>query len=531
MRTSYYVPVLWMSAAAIVIASLGAATLSDYPPPTCDETTYASAGVSLLAHGSVAVTIFPAGTANGADVNITRFGRSYVYGLAGLFAIFGASLTTARSFSLAGWLIASILTGLLGAVSFDWRVGAAGALLVGTGTKVFLAAHLVRPEMWTTAAVLLAVILANRVVQRPSAPGWLALTAGLAAIWPADFHLLGFAFSAGLTVALGFELGLRRSWRLLSWFGAGLAVGVIAWLWTRQLNGDWTYLNQIQAVALAPVTGGAGRWLANLSGFPEWLYTVFWVAAGPISLVEAGLALMGLGLAWLRPTPPARLLVITGLISMGLFAVGTNVRWIQYAVLWGPLWALPGLAAVLLLGEQFAGRIVFRGSQALVPIMIATLIGANLAADGWLVYRYRGSNFEAMGAQFRVLTRPGSRVLADPVWWWALGSDRTFLSEDYVGLLKFLDQPVVAKFLGLPAGADTSAGLAALKARLRPDYVILDAAVGCQTDAGALSRAYSAYIAADCLLVGKVDGAWISDPSRFAIQVGQTAQVYQCRSP
>ena len=40
---------------------LFAATIGTYPPPTCDESIYASSAVALLEHGDFGVTLFPAG--------------------------------------------------------------------------------------------------------------------------------------------------------------------------------------------------------------------------------------------------------------------------------------------------------------------------------------------------------------------------------------------------------------------------------------------------------------------------------------
>ena len=105
-------------------------------------------------------------------------------------------------------------------------------------------------------------------------------------------------------------------------------------------------------------------------------------------------------------------------------------RLVQYGVLWSPFWYLLGVGAFVDAANSVGARFPVGQRVIAGTVLVVTILLAQLFAAVWLSYRYRGSNYREMESKLRALVPAGARVLADPVWWWALRDGRTFLSEE-----------------------------------------------------------------------------------------------------
>ena len=160
--------------------------------------------------------------------------------------------------------------------------------------------------------------------------------------------------------------------------------------------------------------------------------------------------------------------------------------------------------------------------------LLVTLLLAQLFAAGWLSYRYRGGNYRQLEASLRTLVPAGARVLADPVWWWALRDGRTFLSEEYFIVLLQTQHAAVRDFLGIDSQLQTTPALARTLDLLRPDYVALDNALACQDGPGEQALALQQLVRTRCRPVGTVAGAWLGDAGKSISQLAQQTTVYAC---
>src|SRR5688500_2607441 len=101
----------WLVAALIGISLVvSLVTLMRYPQPTCDETSYASAALSVMSAGSTSPLSYSAGMPGAQGLfSVLSFGHkltSYNLTLGTLLALAGRHLLVARLCAFAGWLIA-----------------------------------------------------------------------------------------------------------------------------------------------------------------------------------------------------------------------------------------------------------------------------------------------------------------------------------------------------------------------------------------------------------------------------------------
>jgi len=215
-------------------------------------------------------------------------------------------------------------------------------------------------------------------------------------------------------------------------------------------------------------------------------------------------------------------------VALLAYGLAVSQRLVQYGVLWSPFWYLLGVgalvAAVNIGGGRFSSALRMLAGTALV----VTLLLAQLFAAGWLSYRYRGGNYRQLEASLRTLVPAGARVLADPVWWWALRDGRTFLSEEYFIVLLQTQHAAVRDFLGIGSQLQTTPALARTLDLLQPDYVALDNALACQDGPGEQALALQQLVRTRCRPVGTVAGAWLGDAGKSISQLAQQTTVYAC---
>ena len=510
---------------------LFAATIGTYPPPTCDESIYASSAVALLEQGDFGASLFPAGDPFLRDKNMVQFGRAYIASLAAVLRVGGIAWLSARTHAMLGWLLAAGLAALLGVQLHGRWAGFSVALLFASNTKAFLTAHLARPESWTAASILLAACAAVWLLRArtPHAAGvWLA---GALAAWPADFHGLALVFTLGFGVAVTAELGLRRhAWRFAVLYAGGLASGLAMWGWLHWPGSDPRFMQQLTAFNYSPAAAGGALTasIVNFNSLVVWGRSVFWTSAGPISLVEAALAVIGLAWAWRSGSAAPRVLATTAVIALLAYGFAVSQRLVQYGVLWSPFWYLLGVGAVIDAANSVGGRFPIERRVLAGTALVATLLLAQLFAAVWLSYRYRGGNYREMESKLRTLVPAGARVMADPVWWWALRDVRTFLSEEYFIVTLQTQHPAVRDFLGADSQLQIAPALVRTLELLRPDYVVLDNALACQDGPGEQTRALEELVRARCRPTGTIAGAWLGDAGKSISQLAQQTTVYAC---
>ena len=513
-----------LAIAVVVLAHL--ASLDKYPPPSCDEAIYASNSDAWLNQGVFGMTILTAGDPFGRDQNMVHMGRSYAVGQALLFRLLGLDWKIARLYSFLGWSAAVFLTYVVGMRTFGKWVGLAASVAFGTSIKAFLSSHTARPEMWTTTFLLVALFSYILMLDNPrNFP--VALFAGIMAVVPLDFHGNGLWFLiAYCTVALA-QVGVaRRDFISLAGYACGVLVAGAILIMVHLLPEPETSWHQLttgyRALGNLPMARGL---VSNLFTLPLWLRKTFWTAGGPLAVLELGLAVFGVVAALRRRTQYDWMFVTVLLVSSFAFGILMRQRFIQYGVLWSPLHYILGFAAV----REWASRgklpIPSRFRSIDLSIAMCTaLVLLHVCGDLWLSVRFRGGNYTEMLEDVASLVPVGSRVLADPIWWWSLRQDRVFLSDEYVVTA------AAASRIKDGSSSDLHGVVQRLMDDLRPDYVLLDDAISCWDRAEENWEALSMYVDDNCAPAGRVEGPWVGTLGRNNSQLAQTTQAYYCAS-
>lgn len=519
---AFYKPRAWICLAIIVgLVVLQIGTLQDYPLPSCDETGYGDAAYSLITSGRPAWSVFPEPDRYGRDINIVHMGRIYLLGLGATFLLLGRSLFAARFYSLVGGLLAAGLTYLVGQKLYNRKVGAAAALVFLTSFKFFLTAHEGRPDIWTTASILASVYLVLKCLEEK--PSWKLIgIAGFLAALTLDFHFNAMAFLAASTSIVIWRFGWQtRQWKSVVIFGVGVGVGLVFWVGIHAWPSPSVAWEQLTTFSIS-YTGLQDRntligLLQNATSFPDFLKTAYIDTPWPISLIETALSMSGLSFAFYRRNPSDKIMLgLVGISVIG-FAFLFSQRFIQYSVLWLPLLLLSGFAAVEALTNYLGNHNERLSTLGLWGIAV-TIGLIQLGANGWLALKFRESNFEQMEVQLDNTIPPGTRVLADTSWWWALSARRTFLSDEYF----------IADFPNAEARDVVSAWTISEMQRLHPEYVLLDNAIGCTNAQGPAWTALHQYLTHSCTLVEDLKGFWWNDPAYELSLLGQVTSVYRC---
>lgn len=302
------------------------------------------------------------------------------------------------------------------------------------------------------------------------------------------------------------------------------------WGWLHWPGSDPRFMQQLTAFNYAPAAAGGAiaASIANLSSLAAWGRSVFWTSAGPISLVEAALAVIGLAWAWRSGSAAQRVLATTAVFAMLVYGLAVSQRLVQYGVLWSPFWYLLGVGALVDAANSVGARFPVDQRVIAGTTLVVTLLLAQLFAAVWLSYRYRGGNYRELESKLRALVPAGARVLADPVWWWALRDGRTFLSEEYFIVTLQTQHAAVRDFLGTDSQLQTTPALVRTLELLRPDYVALDNALACQDGPGEQTRALLELVRARCRPAGTIAGAWLGDTGKSISQLAQQTTVYAC---
>ncbi len=511
----------WLIAALVVAAGAWLAfnlwSLERYPPVTCDEAFYMrSAGrfVEAAASGqrwpALGVMFY------------LPHGRLYWLALGGLGALLGETLFVARLVSLLAWALLIAATYAVGRLYGSQRIGLWAAALAAATWLSLHTGHRVRPDMLAAAAGVASVALMALTLPRRQAALYAAF--GFALVFQLDIHLNLLHLAWPMAAWTVFRCVRQRAFGHLAVFGGGLALGavLVAWLHLGPALGTLAGLALADPAALAAsyIGGGTGGQAAlpSLVGMAAsfgqfWWQYYAWLAP-LVSLPQAALFLGGLIYALLKGTSEQRVLAGLVVLSSLTFAVvNASYQLIGYAMLWVPLYLVLGVSAVFGLAERFAPG---RAPRQLPAAILAGCLLIYGAGGVYLAATHGEPGYEAEAERLRAVTGTEARVLGSPLWWHAYREqlvDEVLLAPTNSTLWWNAipdEQGIEADVLDLIA-PDAHAEppepyvRAMLADDLRPEYVIEDGVIGCQTTRTPLSEALAAVVEELCRPVAQLD--------------------------
>jgi 4-amino-4-deoxy-L-arabinose transferase-like glycosyltransferase len=510
------------------IASFHLLTLTDYPTITCDEALYGSQASQFLTRGTLGMDVYEAGDPFYRDLNMVHMGRVTAISEAGLFAVTGVTWWASRFFGLLGLAAASAMLYILGKRLYGSNVALASALLFPTTLRAFLSGHVTRPDIWGSMVVMLGTLGVLVLMSKPRS-FWFAAAMGLLGMVAVDVHgyLLGFVM--GFCLAVFIQFGLReRRLRIVFGYAVGVLAGCALWLITHTLPDPAQSMYQMSTgyrmLGNLPLANGI---VTNVISFGQWLGLAFWEFGKPLSLGETFLTILGIifalrrrdGVTWV-------LLVIIG-VSLAVYMMVMGQRFVQYAVYWSPMLILLGMKALhelILVIQQKVPGLRRLSAPAILSLYTAGLAVANFAGAFYLVTHFEGGDYMPMARRLAEAVPSDTRVMADSTWWWTLNPERIFSDSDVL----FAAQ---GKMLAEGPRRTDAQVVQEVMANYRPDYVLVDHSLSCNTDVSDLWREWTALVEADCELVTRIDGPWVDKPGFEAFQLGQTVSVYHCPQP
>lgn len=507
----------------LLIIGINFASISSYPPPTCDETSYGSTAISFLEKGEFGWATFSEGDYIGRNINLFRQGRIYTFGLAGLFAILGKTLWVGRLYSVFGWGLAGYLTYFLGRRLYNAHVGLFAALAFLTSTKAFLTSHIVRPDIWLLAINLLTLCLFLKLaaINHLVAP----LTAGIFSLLPLDIHGHGAAFlPAFIFLYIYLELPLKNYQRLFVYF-LGLVLGSIIWislhLWPSITIAIYQMREAIGFTIFSSQNLPTSEVLIrNLTSLVKFFGDAYWVAGGLLGLAELGLGTFGLAFALIhRNSSDVIMATIIG-VPFFFFTIIFSQRFSNYGILWSPLLYLVGFGAAERLTNHLTHIKKFSFLEVSIVLASSLVILLNLAGNFWLTYRYRENNFDKMNQTIQTIIPAGARVLGDQNWWWILRDVNAVIPDEYfLYPLPYENDPTL----------NAEGRVKDYIAYFHPNYILIDSSIACAMDAGGPGwTELDDFTKNECKVVGTIDGAWWGDLGKSTNIVGQRTTIYQC---
>lgn len=511
--------------ALLIALGLQRLTLTGYPPPHCDETHYSSAGWAAITAGEFGSPVH--GPVYGLNKNFVAMGRLYLLGVGIALKSFGLSLTSARLFSLLGWLAAVAATYGLGLRLYDRRTAIWGACLFGLSWKAFAAAHFARPEIWLAAGS--AATLGWLVVPRPRRAVEV-IGIGLGAALLLEIHSNGLFFLAAFGLVAAYQwLILGRRLDLLLGFLGGVGLGLGIWAGLHLLPDPTLAWHQLRvAYTRMGLTPDSVNLRSAAEGLVLWVGEGFWQGNRGWDAVEGTAFLVGIGYALYRRSRAdvvALLVLAASLASFALFAAQKSGA---YRVVWAPLLWLMAVEGLCRLIEGLAVRLKLplpiAGAQALLFVPILALY---LAGSAWLVWQFRGGRIAEATERLRAVIPAGVTVLGDPVWWFGLSPQNPYISDYYLAVYASWVSPPQGRVR--PQDELTQVQVAEAMHRVNAQYVILDPLLHCMlTEPYPPNLAYREYVTRNCELVGEVAGGWYGQPWARTYPLGTESQVYRC---
>lgn len=481
--------------------------LSDYPAVHCDE-----GGDALIASQFLS-----------ADQPYL-IGHFYYGPLGLMLAQLGASVTVARLHSTLGWLLGIAFVFLAGRKSGGWLVGGIAALVYATSLNVFWASHLARPEIWVVAGLsaLLYLLFSADQSASPLAP---AVLGALTVLNATGMYLNGGFFAvaiAGVVLVKGFRT--EWPWKKVLLFAAGATTSLLAWLLLVALP---LYESVVPMVQQSTALHCAEPWC--LSEDQSWLEVISARLVGQVSFMKTaylsqfnGLAglfglyfLVGVVVALYRRARQEAMLLGVWALSTAAFTL-VEYKNPMYSVLWEPLAALIIAFAAVRGAVRVAAKFprLLPAGSILPIVLVLPLVGANLAAQAWLSYKFSLRDFEGYLTELKELIPPGEPVFGVPELWFGF-QDRNPFTADWL-----IHYTVRAQDPALPIDFDSILGPVDF------DYAVYNGTVACSGITTPLAEAYGRHLEATCTPVGRVVDRWFGAGGQEGR--GSDTVVYRC---
>ncbi len=509
---------LILSSLLVVLAVSSLMSVGDYPSPFCDEPFLSSMSYNFIHAGHFGVS----GLEGIAGLDRTNAGTGRLYHIGqGLLLLAGNTLVVARLFSVLGWGLAILFTGLIGRRLHDSLTGLLAAAILATSLNGFYASHLSRQEAWLVAAVAGALYYYLLVRDAPTQTRYFFL--GLLMGAPLGFHTNGIWFELAQAALILWD-NLRSPQGRLNILSAGLGgLLSVTFMLALQLLPDprlaWEQLSGV----IARIGELWGRSLQDRL-IDQWHFAV---SGGVLALNRAVLPFTvyalsaALFLAYRHRAEDRVVLWMWG-SSLALFTFGMSHRNLRYIVLWDAFSALGIAAAATGIGRMVAARWQRIRPAAAALLVTSPLLFANTIAQLWLAYRFQPRDLESYQSRVAALIPPGSRVFGDPVLWYRFNQRNHFIMDFYLSYY----HAHYSQFMDVGMSQEE---LASALDALDIDYAIDNGAIACGFDPDPLLGRYRVYLETRCALVGQFEDRWFG--GRGPLGQGGPTVVYRCSDP
>lgn len=345
------------------------------------------------------VAVFLVGLANGRFADIKGFADA-IYADPTILILPGRLVMVAASLGCV-WLVLQF-----GRCQWGRKAGLAGAALVAVSPVFVVWSQVIRSDIFACFFMLLALLTAQRMVQR----GIRRRDMVLAALWTAAAVASKWPFAViTLSVAGAIALDLRRAnagWgRIVQSLAAYAGLSLV---WLVLIS---PYLLLDFSDVLRNVAGEAQqRHIGATGGSPLW--NAWWYISGPIlrGLGWPAAALALCGLIRLRHEPEAAVLIVPPLAGFAVLLVSQNIVWERWALLLIVLLAIP-LGAVM---DQLAGKVPAPRWRRPALVLLCTVVFAlPIWQSVWQGYARSNDTRQRASAWARAHFEPGSRVLIE----------------------------------------------------------------------------------------------------------------------
>ena len=503
----------------LLISGFGiqAATLTRYPPPTCDEAFYGRSA-SLYVQSFLSQDAWSPSEA----LFFMPHGRLYWALLWGALTLFGQSLYAARLVSLLGWVTLVVATYLVGKKSVGEQVALWSAGLTGMAWLSLFTGHLARPDVLAAASGMVVIWLLFRTLDRPSK--WLLYVLGFMIVAQLDLHMNMAHFFIPVVTAAAYWLVQGKRFFFLLWLSGGIITGAVFIMLGHVADMQTIGLMMNDPIAFLDLYLGTDHIGSNnvIGVIQESVisYSKFWslyYGSTPptIAIPQGFLFLYGILSAYMTGNKKTRLLLWVTVISNMTFAILHRSYFsYSYAVLWLPYYILLSVTAI-------------RRTRIPVRWSLLNRHGAQIVLASWMcfysagdVYLLRNNSAQMYKNDVELLLqdiRPDSRVLTSSYWWYGMYSKTVFLDEHIVAPVGSnvwwqgvpdMDRNGAAALLPYshedsPDAWDNmtaSDGVALrLSEVLRPDYLIIDQVLGCSDAPDGMSESLVNYASQACV--------------------------------
>ncbi|MBN1123267.1 MAG: glycosyltransferase family 39 protein [Anaerolineae bacterium] len=485
----------------VLVSSL--LTLTRFPEPHTDEANRGSIAVSFYESGQFTTDL--RGDLLGFDEATAGAGRLHAVGLGAAFRVLGIRLVAARLVSMVGWLLAVVMTFLVGQSLFDSRAGLISALVFALTARSFIASHYARPDIWTAATTLCVIYYYLHARRNPTPARYFAL--GILMLWPVEQHFVAawlLVPIAGLVVAENIRTGRGRL--QIGAYVAGSVIAVAA-VWALQFlpdpvhamhqlrPGNTAYGDLYSGGVIDRVVWSVAMFISG-SLMPYRSSTLVYIML-PGMILYTLYALFGLSSAMIRRSDADKRLVALWGIALLAFTFGMAHKNMSYAVIFDPYFALfigAALSGAGGLREKLPALRNASLSAMIAPLVIVSVICRLVFTS--LVWPYDNATYQDRLAD---KVPPDVHLMAPAPLWYTFHETNDFTADWYFATWACNRETPLAQ-----------EDMAGLMGDLEIDYVIdqgwLDTLFDCPNllppDASAM---YEALLEESCAVVDEID--------------------------